>query len=117
MEIKVDSKNRQRIFDAGLEYQQILIKSLAEFEKAYRDKNEADIKEAMKRDFGNLWLGRSYNEAKEFLQIGSRFKDSFFKMEHEVRMGRIDAINDIIDRITEFDRVTLNQDDIDALGL
>ena len=54
MEIKVDSKNRQRIFDAGFEYQQILIKSLAEFEKAYRDKNEADIKEAMKRDFGYL---------------------------------------------------------------
>ena len=117
MEIKVDSKNRDKIIDAGLEYQQMLIKRLAEFEKAYLDKNEADIKEAMKRDFGNFWLGRSYNEAQEFLQIGKRFKDSFFKMEHKVRMGRIDAINDIIDRITEFDRVTLNQDDIDALGL
>lgn len=117
MEIKVDVKNKEQIIDAGLEYQQTLIKELAEFEKAYLDKNDADIKEVMKKDFGNLWLGRSYNEAKEFLQIGRRFKDSFFKMEHKVRMGRIDAINVIIDRINKFEKVTLNQNDIDALGL
>ena len=117
MEIKVDAKNRQKIIDAGLEYQQTFMKSLAEIEKAYREKNDADIKDAMKRDFRNLWLGRSYEEAKKFLQIGERFKDSLYHIDYNIRMSRINAIDNILDRITKFDEVILNKDDINALGL
>ena len=93
MEIKVDSKNRKKIIDVALRYKEELIKLVTEFEKAYDKEIDNDVKNAMVRDFYNLWFGLNHTK------------------------GRITIIDEILDRIAEYDTVTLNQDDINALGL